>query len=79
MVGFAAAVVAVAGLCLAVEKTRVLGVALAALLLVLALNEFPLLFTTLFIVGGVAALLYVIHRHRRRHAYAIRCLCAPRD
>ena len=75
MIGFTVAVAVATILCLAFEATRLIGVALAALLLFLFLYLYPLLFTALFILGGVV-LCFIL---KRRSSHAIPELPDRRD
>ncbi len=66
MIGFTVAVGLAALLCLAIEATRLLGVALAALLLVLLVYLYPVWFAALFILGGVALCFILYFKNFRR-------------
>ena len=68
MIGFTVAVALAALLCLAFEATRLLGVALAALLLVLLFYLYPVWFAALFILGGVALCSILYFKRRSSHA-----------
>ena len=54
MIGFMLAVVIAALICLSFEATRLIAVAVLALLVLLLLYLYPLVFTALFVLGGVA-------------------------
>ena len=70
----AAALVAL--ICLAFKATRQIGVALAALLLVLLLDRHPVLVITALVISlGVAAFVFFRHHPRKEPLYGTRQLC----
>ena len=73
MIGFTVAVLVATLLCLAFDSTRWIGVAGAALLAYL----YPLSFTALVVIGGVA--FYYIHYHQRSAHHELPKLPAGRD